>query len=286
MDHAPISRACIPVKFKNESKYCDIALTDLTRESFFDDGKKIQIFVRFEFFFRRRVNLFKSKQFLTHVTVETVVPKCISSSNLELMIYDDEKVLIPINLLKKVITTYWNVRPKFYLRINVGELPAKNNESASSSEVIFHFTIKIKLRIKINFCLQELRKYLVEKNLKHFVVKNENNEGDLAGNDVVDLIRAAYDFLVDRHGPKHGKVDRTSVANDLHELFPKLDARVILNKLSSRRYNQRRPPKKSKIRNGAQFGRTTMSNGASDTDTNVDYEDLLEISIVSTHISE
>lgn len=52
MDHAPISRVCIPVKFNNESKYCDIALTYLTRESFFDDGEKINliVFVRLSFF--------------------------------------------------------------------------------------------------------------------------------------------------------------------------------------------------------------------------------------------
>lgn len=94
---------CVAIKFNGVFQYCEIGLSNLTRDSFLNDGN------HFDFIFEDYQS-FSSQSF----SVESVVPKVLS--NVELSIYDNRDALIPIHLLKGTIEARMAMKD-FYLRI-------------------------------------------------------------------------------------------------------------------------------------------------------------------------
>lgn len=112
MDCKQSQHVCVRIKFQNVFEYCEIGLTNLTRDSFLNDGRHIR-------FFSIATKLMQAHQ---SFLVVSLVPKVVSSSpNVDLSIYDHLGALIPINLLKKVITMR-SREPEFHLKISLSKL--------------------------------------------------------------------------------------------------------------------------------------------------------------------
>lgn len=108
-----------------------------------------------------------------------------------------------------------------------------------------------KMYSNLHYFSQAFRSYLISSRMKHIVVKGEKNEEILNKGELIELIKAAINFLVVQHGPKPGFAERQSLTEMIHKLFPQLDPKMILKKLNQRVTNVNRIPKVKKYKSRA-----------------------------------
>lgn len=123
MDFTQSACVCVAIQFENSSQYCEINLTNLTRESFFNDG------IYFKFISDYNLKIFSES--IIPFLVVSIVPEAVTSAKVEIFIYDDRNVLVPMDLLRSVILQRIN-KKKFHLKIIRGEWhPSKTKEKFS-----------------------------------------------------------------------------------------------------------------------------------------------------------
>lgn len=91
------------------------------------------------------------------------------------------------------------------------------------------------------------------------MAKGEKNEEDLNKGDLIELIKAASNFLIAHHGPNPKLQERKSLADLIHKEFSQLDPRMIFKKLTQRAKNLNRLPKVKKYINQAKVHISTIS---------------------------
>lgn len=202
-------------------------------------------------------------------------------------IYDDCNVVVPIGLLKSVITTHI-LRPKFHLRIEFGnagriENPAKVLSFVQDLPNVIGIFIYYHRNLYSNEPIQELRSYLVANNLKHIVLKGANNEDDLTKKENVELIKVAYSYLIVQHGPHPKLAERKQLATKVCTLFPRLNYETVLKKLSQRGTNfNRKAQKEQQIRNRSIDVRDKTT---AETE-NFDFEQALEVHNIAKPVQD
>lgn len=97
--------------------------------------------------------------------------------------------------------------------------------------------------------LQEFSNYLIGNKLKHLLTKSEADEENLTKFEIIDLIRVANHFLVEKYGPKPDPKTRMTLSKTIHGLFPRLQPEVIVKKITDRNNHLRRKVAEEKTSN-------------------------------------
>lgn len=90
---------------------------------------------------------------------------------------------------------------------------------------------------------------------------------------MIELNRAACEFLTLKHGLKHRAEERKLLADDINAIFPRIEAEKILKKITDKLKNERRIPKATKACDQTQLRK---KNDTISSNRKIDYDELLQ----------
>lgn len=115
--------------------------------------------------------------------------------------------------------------------------------------------------------------------MKHILLKGEKNEEEFGKNEMIELNRVACEFLVFKHGLKPTSKHKKLLANEIQDLFPKIQYKNFLQQMNDKFKNMNRKPKPKAVSKVERLDARASRPNAEDNGT--DFEEFMKTHKIS-----